>query len=290
MRSIWFRCVAALLLAPACAAAQSPPRLDLQVEAALVWDSNLTRGKDDADRLSDLIARLGVGHERVFDLSNRAQGVLRIGLAGETLRDHARLGRASAELSGELRWRPSADFNAPTLSIFIDSAYDAYRSDLRDGPRGAIGASVRLPLTDRLEAIATLAHNARRGRSAVFHLDDTSLRAGLDWRFGERAIVYGSLEGRAGDTVATGRTALDNLDLAEVFVDDDAYPGRDFQSYRFDARTVVLRLGVNWRVGDEGALDLSWTRAGAKPREHLAVLPTPRYFANQVGFVYLIRF
>jgi hypothetical protein len=294
MRSIGIRFIAALLsllsMPPGALAQSAPPAKDLQFETGLVWDSNITRGKDDLDRLSDLIVRAALSHERVFDLSNRAQAVLRGGLSAEALREHSRLNRASAELSGELRWRPSADFNAPTLGLFLDAGYDAFRSRLRDGARAAIGATVRAPLTDRIEVNAALAHNARRGRSAVFRLDDTSLRAGLDWRLGERTIAYGSVEGRSGDSVATGRTALDNLDLAEVFVDDDAYPGRDFQSYRFDARTVVLRLGVNWRVGEEGALDLSITRAGARPRERLVVLPTPRYFANQASLVYLIRF
>jgi hypothetical protein len=149
---------------------------------------------------------------------------------------------------------------------------------------------MRVPLTDRLAAAGTLAHNIRRARSAVFDLDDSSLRLNLDYRAGERALYYGAAEFRSGDIVSSGRPSLENLGLAERFVEDDAFGNRGFLSYRFKARVGVLRLGANWRLGSESSLDLSWSRSVALPRDDLPVLDTPSYFADQVRMVYLVRY
>lgn len=269
--------------------------LDLQLDASLTWDDNITRGKDAADRRSDMIWRVSASHDKVFEINRSTQGVLRVGLAAETLRRYPELGRAMAELQGELRYRGSGEFFAPTYSLFADAAYDEYRSSLRDGARFAAGLSVRLPLTDRIDLAGSVAHNVRRGRSAVFELADNSLRINLDYRVGERGILYGAAEYRDGDLVSTGRPSLENLDLAEVFVDDDAFPvqpGPGLLSYRFRARTALLRLGANWRTGAASSVDLSWSRAGAQPRQQLSVpsLVTPHYFASQVTVVYLLRY
>ena len=264
--------------------------LDLQFDFGLTWDDNITRGKDAVDRLDDIVQRAGVSHDKVFALSSSTQAGLRGTLAAEVLRHYPRLSRGSAELQGELRWRPSAEFGAPTTIAFASAAYDDFRSQLRDGGRYALGVALRMPLTDRLAAAGTLAYNVRRARSAVFDLDDASLRVALDWRPGERGLYYGSAELRSGDIVSSGRRSLENLDLAQRFVEDDAFGSRDFFSYRFKARVGVLRLGANWRLGADSSVDLSWSRSVAVPRDDLPVLQTPHYFAGQVRAVYLVRY
>ncbi|MEO7245806.1 MAG: autotransporter domain-containing protein, partial [Rubrivivax sp.] len=274
---------------PSLASAPGQP-FDLQFETGLVWDDNITRGKDAQDRLSDVVWRVMASRDKVVEINRRTQAVVRLGLGAEAPRRVPALGRAMVELRGELRYRGAGDFLAPTYSLSADAAYDDYRSALRDGARFGLDVLVRWPLTDRIEAGAGAAHNQRRGRSEVFHLADNSLRMSLDYRLGERGILYGAVEWRDGDHVSSGRTSLENLNLAEVFVDDDAFAGRNFQSYRFAARTGLLRLGANWQLGSASSLDLSWSRAGATPRERLSALSTPHYFANQVSLLILARY
>jgi outer membrane autotransporter protein len=266
------------------------PALDLTFDAGLTWDDNIARGKDARDRLADVIQRAGVSHDRVFDLAATTQAVLTFSLSAEALRRHSALSRASAEVLAQWRYRSSAAFGAPTTVAFASAAYDDWRSPLRDGARYALGASLRLPLTDSVSAAGTLAHNIRRARSAVFDLDDSSLRLNLDYQASERSLYYGSVEARSGDIVSSGRPSLDNLGLTERFVEDDAFGERDYLSYRFKARVGVLRLGANWRMGPASSLDLSWSRSVARPHDDLPVLDTPSYFAGQVRMVYLVRY
>jgi uncharacterized protein YhjY with autotransporter beta-barrel domain len=276
-------------LLPALPALTAAP-LDLQFDAGLTWDDNITRGKDRNDRLTDIVQRAGVSHDKVFALGRTTQAVLRFSLAAEALRRYSALSRAMAEAQAEWRYRGSAAFGAPTTIAFASAAYDDWRSPLRDGPRYGLGVALRVPLTDRLAAAGTLAHNIRRARSAVFDLDDSSLRLNLDYRAGERALYYGAAELRSGDIVSSGRPSLENLGLAERFVEDAAFGDRGFLDYRFKARVGVLRLGVNWRLGSESSLDLSWSRSVAQPRDELPLLDTPSYFANQMRMVYLVRY
>ena len=265
---------------------------DVQVSTGFMHDDNVTRGKDAQDRLSDDSFRLTVGTDRVVRLNDFAQAVLRGSVGAESWRRYTRLARVFGEVQGELRYRASGDFDTPTFAAFARVAADEYRDALRDGYRYAAGASVQQALTDRIDMLATLAHNVRNARSAVFDLVDNSLRLRVDYRTGPAGIVYLGGEYRRGDVVSTGVASLDNLDIAEVFVADDAFPGRERFSYRFDARTDIVQLGWNWRLGADHSVDLSWTRSRSVPsgRPSFVAAPSNRYIVGQVRAVYLLRF
>ena len=103
--------------------------------------------------------------------------------------------------------------------------------------------------------------------------------------------IYLSGEYRRGQIVSTGLPSLENIEIADVFVQDDAYPGGQFFSYRFDGRTVLSTLGYNVGLGPRHSLDLSWRRAQSTPgfRPEFATSPKS-YIADQYSIVYLIRF
>jgi hypothetical protein len=85
--------------------------------------------------------------------------------------------------------------------------------------------------------------------------------------------------------------SLENIEVAEVFVQDDAYPGGQFFSYRFDGRTVLSTVGYNVGLGARHSLDLSWRRAQSTP-SFKPPFPTSAssYIADQYSIVYLVRF
>ena len=162
---------------------------------------------------------------------------------------------------------------------------------MRDGYRTALGVSWRQPLTDRLELFAALAHNERYADSAVFTTRDNSGRLNLDWAVGPRSLLYVGAEYRRGDIVSTGRPTLEDVDIAKVLVADDAYPGKNFFSYKFEGRTWLTTLGYNLGLGPRDSLDFSWRRAESTPslRPSFATSASS-YIANQYSIVYLTRF
>ena len=264
----------------------------LQFEVSQTFDDNITRGKDAPDRLADELLRLSVSRELRRPLSATTQATYRATLGLEAAREFSSLSRALAEFGAELNYRASGDFLAPTYGVFARLALDNHLSAQRDGARLAVGATVRAPLTDRIGLGATLAHSVRAARSRVFDGADDSLRANADYRLSPDAVLYAGLEWRQGDVVSTGRSSLDNLDLAEVFAPDDAFASRGLLSYRFEARTRVARLGLGWRLGPDNGLDLSWTQAQSLPRQHAAFIGAQRaqYRAQQWRLAYQVRY
>ena len=85
--------------------------------------------------------------------------------------------------------------------------------------------------------------------------------------------------------------SLENLAVADVFVEDDAYPGAQLFSYRFDGRTVISTIGYNLGFGPRHSIDMSWRRAQSTPNSRPSFATSPKsYIANQYSIVYLVRF
>ncbi len=201
------------------------------------------------------------------------------------------LSRAMAGVEGEIQYRTSSAFDAVTVAVFARSTGDHFRSKLRNGYRSSIGISARQSLTDRIDIFGALSHNERIAKSAVFTNRDNSARLNLDYSLSDKEVIYATGEYRRGKTFSTGRPSLDNLDIADVFVLDDAFAGAQYFSYRFDANTVISSFGYNLGFSPRHSLDVSWRRAQSTPRLK-STLPggNSSYVADQYSVIYLIRF
>ena len=162
---------------------------------------------------------------------------------------------------------------------------------MRNGYRYSVGVSARQSLTDRIDIFGTLSHNERVGKSSVFTNRDNSARLNLDYSLSDREVIYATGEYRRGQIFSTGRATLDNLDIADVFVLDDAYAGAQYFSYRFNANTVISTFGYNLGFSPRHSLDMSWRRAKSTPRQKaVSTSGNPSYVADQYSLIYLIRF
>ena len=115
---------------------------------------------------------------------------------------------------------------------------------MRDGYRLSAGVSVRQPLSDRINVFAALAHNRRYANSAVFDTRDNSLRVNFDYALSDTGTLYLGTEYRRGDIVSTSRPSLENVSIAKVLAQDDAFAGGQLVSYRLDGRTVLWEAGI----------------------------------------------
>lgn len=265
--------------------------LNLQVEGGAVYDDNVTRAKSGADRLGDHFYTLNVSRQVRQGLSENSRLLWTASVGGEKFRRFNGLSRATLGGEVEFQYRASSEFDEPTYGAFARLAADAFESRLRDGYSLALGVSLRQALTDRISAFAALSHNLRNASSQVFSTRDHALRGNLDYALSERQILYLGAEVRYGDIVSTGRPSLENVTVADLFTQDDAYPGGQRFAYRFRGHTALLTLGYNLALGPRDSIDFSWRHVRSTPGLRPGFVSTPRsYNANQLSAVYLMRF
>ena len=277
---------------PAAPTVTSTAPRDLQVNVGYQFDDNVTRAGASADQLSDQSISLDLSKRFIFQLNANTRALLSFNLDGEKFRNFDGLSRITAGVQGEWQYRASAAFDAPTFAVFGRVAAEQFQSDLRDGYRYAIGVSVQQALTDRISLFGALSHNGRNADNAVFDGQDNAVRLNLDYRINAANTFYLGAEFRRGDSVTTATPSNENAAIATALVrNDDAYPGRQFTSYRCDGDTVLTTLGYNLAVNAQSSLDCSWRRIRTTPdlRENLVAVPS-RYSAHQYSVVYLLRF
>lgn len=271
----------------------APPNRHITADAAFAYDDNVTRARDDEGKLADESFSLRATKELDLFKIGRFGLVVSGSLGGEAFRRFSDLGHVFGEVQGELRYPAYS----PTVALFARSAVDHYKSELRRGYNYSAGIVLQHNFTQRgIGVTAQLAHNARYSNSSVFDLSDNSAQVGIsyslnkDFSSGKTDMLYLSGEYRLGDTVSTERSALANLNIAEVFTRDDAFNRDDLFSYRFNARTTGLTIGYVRPLGS-GHLDLSWSYTQSTATESaFAGTASTRYVANQFKLVYVLHF
>jgi hypothetical protein len=264
----------------------------INVDGGVTWDSNVSRGREADEKLSDNVFSLGLNMTRAFSLNEHTRFVATALASAEKFERYQGLGRFSGGAQGELQYRSSGAFDAVTLGFVGRAFYDQYESHLRTGPRYFVGVNARRALTDRIELFVEAGGSARNGRSEVFTWRDWSVKGNLDWSFGRNGLVYLTGEYRSGDTVSSGHASLVNLSLADVFTADDAFEDQGLFAYRFDAHTLIGTMGYNFPLGPRDSIDFSWRRAQSTPtrKPDFDFSGALKYIDNQYSIVYLLRF
>jgi hypothetical protein len=269
------------------------PLLDrVQIELGYTYDDNVTLGRAHDEVLWDQSLGLKASASRALRIDDHARLVVTGLLGGEKFNRYNGLSNLSGGLEAELRYRRSGAFDAITFAAFARGWLDNYASHLRDGSHYSFGVNARGALTDRIGLFGELAWNQRHAQSEVWDLTDWSARANLDYSLGSRGTLYLTGEYRRGDVVSDGFATLVNVDLAKVFVLDDAFPDKQLFAYRSEARTWVSTVGYNLPLGQRTSLDLSWRRVQSTPTAHLDfdVQGSLRYVDNQYSIVLLKLF
>jgi hypothetical protein len=125
----------------------------------------------------------------------------------------------------------------------------------------------------------------------VFDNKFVGFRLNADYQWNQNDTLYLTDEFRKGHSVSSGSGSLEDLAVAQFFVEDDAYPNRGFNAYRFEGKTWISTIGYNMGFGPRHALDLSWRRAQSTPDKRPSFATSPKsYIADQYSIVYLIRF
>jgi hypothetical protein len=266
---------------------------DFQADAGFMFDDNVTRAKAGPNKLSDRVysTNASKAYEFTFEDRENIRAALTYSLGSEKFDRWSGLDRAIAGVEGEIKYKTSAEFDAYTFGATLQLAGDHYKSVLRRGYRATASLSVRQQLTDRIGAFAALSHSQRFAKSGVWDNRFSAFRFNADYAWNNNDTLYLTVEFRKGHAVSTGSGSLEDLAAAQLFVEDDAYPGMGFNSYRFEGKTWLSTIGYNMGFGPRHALDLSWRRAQSTPDIRPSYATSPKsYIANQYSIIYLIRF
>jgi hypothetical protein len=262
----------------------------VQVDLGYTYDDNVTRGRTGDEILADQLLGLNVSASGALRIDDNVRLVVTGLLSGEKFSTYNGLSNLSGGLQAELQYRQSGAFDAITFAAFARGWLDNYASHLRDGSHFALGVNAQGALTDRIGVYGELAWNRRYAQSEVWDLNYYSARLNLDYSLGRNGTVYLNGEYRRGNAVSDGRPTLVNVSLAQVFVLDDAFPGKQLYAYRYDARTWVGTVGYNLPLGPRASIDVSWRRAQGTPtdRPDFDVQGSLRYVDNQYS-VFLVK-
>jgi hypothetical protein len=261
----------------------------VQIDLGYTYDDNVTRGRAADEILADQLLGLNLSAGGTWRVNDNTRVIVTGLLNGEKFKTYNGLSNLSGGLQAELQYRQSAAFDAVTFGAFGRGWLDNYVSHLRDGSHFALGISAQGALTDRIGIYGELAWNRRYAQSEVWDLNYYSARLNLDYALGRSGTVYLTGEYRRGNTVSDGLPSLVNVSLAQVFVLDDAFPGKQLYAYRYDARTWVGTVGYNLPLGPRASIDISWRRAQGMPTERpdFDVQGSLRYVDNQYSLFLL---
>lgn len=274
--------------------------LDLQLDAGFTYHDNVTRALSEADQRLDRSFGVNARISRARMMGSHMRGVLGVSLGAEKFQYHDGLSHATAGLRGEIQYRPSGAFAAPTFAAFLQAATEQYESRLRDGEVYLVGGSVRVPITDRLGLFGTVFHQRREARSEVFDGRQDGARLNLDLAVGAHGAFYVSGEYRRGDHVTSANPVHASAafkDTGDWQVADDAFRGPDLVTARFKGKSWLGTVGYNFALGPRDAIDFSWRRIRSKPDDAADVVigfyvpePPVRYTVNQFMILYLLSF
>ncbi len=264
---------------------------DITVDTGITFDDNVTRAKLPGDIRSDNFYTVNVSKTVMKFLSDNTRVLLTGTVGGERFQNFN--GLSNVSLGGEVayQYRSSAEFDAATWGLVGTLTGLDFESTLRDGVKYSIGATVLQPMTDRITVFGALTRNLREANSDVFSTRDTSMRLNLDYALHGGGTVYLGGEYRDGDILSTGQQSLENVTVADKFVQDDAYPGTPVFTYRLPGITVLTTIGYNLGLGPRDSIDLSWRRVESTPNYHPSWADSPSsYVSNQLLLNYLMRF
>ena len=283
-----------LLLAAPVAHGAEGWRYGLSADA--MHDDNATRGLYDADRKADNILSVEGSATRSVLLGARSGALFRASAGYSHFVTFDDLSNFS--LSGRAAWRiqPGTTFSAPIYELAGKLTWLQHAdSELRDGTIATLEASVGSHLTDRVRLGAGFGWDQRNGGDpgragevAIYDLDNTRIWASLDYRLGARNTAYARVMQVSGDQVFNSVTVGG---LTGAWATDPAFAGelgRATDSYRVDATTRVIDIGVNVPLAREHSLDFLYSSYSSKAEEGTQL--GNKYSGNLFRATYLYRF
>jgi hypothetical protein len=261
-----------MVLAMPVMAAAGP--FSFRAEASYITDDNVGRSQNSADIRKDVFFS-GAAHASYTKALGFSKAITVTGTAQvEEFEEYDGLSNTQVGGTVDFRFQTRSGFTAPIYSIFLRAMQADFETDIRDSNIYDLGFSSTRRLTDKLTGTLGVTATKRDTKEGeVFNLERTRYFGNIDWTLNRRVAVYSTYSYIDGDVFSTATPTLPILNWAEAIEPDNAFGGiaNNKLVYRLDAKTQIIRLGVNIGINNKIAVDVSvdsLTSDAAGPNEY----------------------
>jgi hypothetical protein len=238
-------------------------------ETSVIYDDNISRAQHSSDIEQDYLFSGSADASYTWGLSELMALTAQGSLQDEEFFDFEKLSNTRVSLSADFRFQTRIGFTAPSYSAFLRVSEADFETDIRDATTIELGFRATRRLTDIITGTLGLVASDSSAEGRVFDLKRTRYFGNIDYRITNRWSAYATLNYIDGDVFSTATG--DDLDILNIVTGDGrnilapaAEPDNAFGgaannkiAYRLDARTFILRLGGNYGIDAQNAIDFS---------------------------------
>ena len=280
----------ALLSSFAVSALAATP-LKTDVFAGYTYDDNVTRAELERDIETDSVLNIGASAVYKIPVNSISYFSLDGTLDVNQYLDFSKLNNTRLGLHGSYLIRPSSGYTA--IRYFARLSYEQrlYQSDQRDGSAIEIEIGLNKRLTDLLAMRLGFIKQDISANSVVFDADNSRFYFDLDYKLAAKNTLYTTLGYIDGDVVSTAERTQDIVDASSAIVRDDAFldltPNR--WAYKLAAKTITLRIGDNYAIASNQAVDVSLLYYKSESDYYDPVAPNSINIVYS-GFIYSLNY
>lgn len=245
-----------------------------RAEASYITDDNVSKSQNSADIRKDVFFQ-GAAHASYTKAIGFSQALTVTGTAQvEEFEEYYGLSNTQVGITADYRFQTRSGFTAPIYSVFLRAMQADFETDVRDSNVYDLGFSATRRLTDKLTGTLGLTMTQRDAKyGEVFNLERMRYFGNIDWILSSRVAAYSTYSYIDGDVFSTATPTLPILNWADAIEPDNAFGGiaNNQFVYRLDAKTQIIRLGVNVGINSKMAVDISvdsLTSDAAGPNEY----------------------
>jgi hypothetical protein len=250
-------------------------------ETTVIYDDNVSRAQHSADIERDYLFSASGDVSYTWGLSELMAVTAQGSVQDEEYFDFEKLSNTRIGLTGDFRFQTRIGFTAPSYSTFLRVTEADFETDIRDATTVELGFRATKRLTDIITGTLGLVTSDSSAEGRVFDLKRTRYFGNIDYRITNRWSAYATLNYIDGDVFSTATG--DDLEILNVVTDngrniltpraepDNAFGGVENNkiAYRLDAKTTILRLGGNYGISAQNAVDISMDILESKARKSI---------------------
>jgi hypothetical protein len=255
----------ALLLVGVSASARAERQFD--VDAGVLYDSNLNRAYGAADIRADGAITLRAAAASFMALSGADGLTLSADASSDIYHRFHGLNLLGVGGTAVYRHKFGLGYAAPWILLSASAAHEDYRENLRDSDRVVLRAELGRRFTESFDAAFGGSHERRFAKNdspvvpgisgRVFDLRGQSAYVRAGYAITDRLLAGAELAVRRGDVVATTRRDFEIFQVSNAIAADPAF-GNDFFAYRLRGTTDTARLTASWALDDRSSLNLAY--------------------------------
>jgi len=260
-------CRAACALIVACTSSASNATWQFDVDAGLLYDSNLTRAYDPGDIRADAAFTLDAAAGSFWALSGSDGLTLTADARTEAYQRFHGLNVLGIGASGVYKHKFGVGYAAPWIALTVAGRHDDYRGDIRDSHRLDLRAELGQRFTPEFDAAFGGRYDRRYARNdepvvpgisgKVFDLHGQSVYARAGYAITERLLLGAELSARRGDVVATTRPDFDIFVVSDAIAADPTF-GPGFFAYRLRGTTDTAKISASWALDQQSSLNVTY--------------------------------